>query len=111
MRWGRSWSTFYALRHTGAMPQLAHIAPGASTFDPRLLALLEASGVQKDDFEELDYFSLLPFFALAGASIETEAHAHGDHAHVTGVAVVVPEELEAHFLVVLPQMLAQLTQE
>lgn len=93
------------------MPQLAHIAPGASRFDPRLLAVLEASGVDKDDFEELDWFSLLPFFALAGASVETEARVHGDHAHFTAAAIVVPEELEAHFLAALPQMLAQLARE
>lgn len=90
------------------MPQLAQIAPGESTFDPRLKALLEESGVEKDDFEDLDWFSLLPFFALAGASIETEAHAHGDHAHFHSVRVVVPEELQPHFFTALPQMLQQL---
>jgi hypothetical protein len=90
------------------MPQLAQIAPGESTFDPRLLAVLEESGAEKDDFEDLDWFSLVPFFVLAGASIETEAHAHGDHAHFQSIRVVVPEELEGHFLVALPQMLAQL---
>lgn len=93
------------------MAQLAQIAPGDSTFDPRLLALLEQSGVEKDDFEDLDWFSLLPFFALAGASIETEAHAHGDHAHFAAVRVMVPDALVDHFLVALPQMLAQLTQQ
>lgn len=93
------------------MTQLAQIAPGQSTFDPRLLALLEGSGVEKDDFEELDWFSLLPFFALAGASIETEAHAHGDHAHFAAVRVVIDEALVEHFLTALPQMLAQLTQQ
>jgi hypothetical protein len=92
------------------MAQLAQIAPADSTFDPRLLALLEQSGAEKDDFEDLDWFSLLPFFALAGASIETEAHAHGDHAHFAAVRVVVPDELVEHFLVALPQMLAQLTE-
>ena len=92
------------------MPQLARIAPEESTFDPRLLELLEASGVEKDDFEDLDFFSLLPFFVLAGASIETEAEAHGDHAHFHAARVVVPSELEAHFLTVLPQMLEQLQQ-
>ena len=90
------------------MPQLAQIAPGESSFDPRLQAVLEESGVEKDDFEDLDWFSLLPFFALAGASIETEAHAHGDHAHFASVRVTVPDELEGHFFVALPQMLAQL---
>lgn len=90
------------------MTQLAQIAPGASTFDPRLLALLEESNAEKDDFEDLDWFSLLPFFALAGASVETTAHAHGDHAHFESVRIVLPEELEAHFFAALPQMLAQL---
>ncbi len=94
-----------------AMKTLAQIAPQESTFDPQLLTLLEESGVEKDDFEDLDYFSLIPFFVLSGASVQTAAHAHGDHAHVTGVTVVLPEELEAHFFHVLPQMLAQLTGE
>lgn len=93
------------------MPQLAQIAPGESTFDPRLHEVLEASGLEKDDFEDLDWFSLIPFFVLAGASIETQAHAHGDHAHVTGVLVVLPDELDGHFFTVLPQMLAQLSQQ
>lgn len=93
------------------MPQLAHIAPGESTFDPRLQEVLEASGLEKDDFEDLDWFSLIPFFVLAGASVETQAHAHGDHAHVTGVLVVLPDELDGHFFAVLPEMLAQLSQQ
>lgn len=92
------------------MKQLAQIAPGESTFDPRLQAVLDESGVEKDDFEDLDWFSLLPFFALAGASVETEMHAHGDHAHFDAVRVVLPEELEEAFFVALPQMLAQLQQ-
>ncbi len=96
------------LRHTARMPQLAQIAPGESSFDPRLLSVLEESGVEKDDFEDLDWFSLLPFFALAGASIETEAHAHGDHAHFVAVRIVLPDELCDHFYTVLPEMLKQL---
>lgn len=92
------------------MKQLAQIAPGQSDFDPRLLSLLQDSGMEKDDFEDLDWFSLLPFFVLAGASVETEAHAHGDHAHFVGVRVVLPEEMTPHFFVALPQMLAQLKQ-
>ena len=90
------------------MKQLAQIAPGQSDFDSRLLSILDASGMEKDDFEDLDWFSLLPFMVLAGASVETESHAHGDHAHFVGVRVVVPEEMTPHFFVALPEMLAQL---
>lgn len=93
------------------MQQLAQIAPGSSDLDPRLLSILEDSGMDKDDFEDLDWFSLIPFMVLAGASVETESHAHGDHAHFVGVRVVIAEEMVPHFFVALPQMLSQLQQD
>ena len=93
------------------MQQLAQIAPGSSDLDPRLLSILEDSEMDKDDFEDLDWFSLIPFMVLAGASVETESHAHGDHAHFVGVRVVIAEEMVPHFFVALPPMLAQLQQD
>ena len=93
------------------MTQLAHIAIGESTYDPRLWALLEETGLDRDDFEGLDYFSLLPFFVLAGASVRSNVHVHDDHSHFESVTVELPEELEESFFGVLPDLLAQLEEE
>ena len=48
-----------------------------------------------EEFVGLDYFSLTPFFVLAGATVTPDAHTHGDDVHVTGVVVTIPEELGA----------------
>lgn len=93
------------------MKQLAHIAIGSSDYDERLWTLLEESGLERDDFESLDYFSLLPFFVIAGASVRADVRAHDDHSHFEGAIVEVPEELEDAFFTVLPQLLEQLTEE
>ena len=42
---------------------------------------------------------------LAGATVAAEAHAHGTEVHVSGVRVMVPEELEEAFLATLPELL------
>ena len=91
--------------------QLARIAIDDSQYDPRLWQLLEESGLERDDFEGLDYYSLLPFFALAGASVRSHVHLHGDHSHFEAVTLEIPEELEDSFFGVLPDLLAQLTEE
>jgi hypothetical protein len=88
------------------MKQLAYITQGHSEYDPRLRELLDATGIDAEEFIGLDYFSLTPFFALAGATIEPDAHAHDADVHVTGVKVLVPDELEAAFLATLPEILA-----
>jgi hypothetical protein len=88
------------------MKQLAYITQGHSEYDPRLRELLDATGIDAEEFIGLDYFSLVPFFALAGATIEPDAHTHGEDVHVTGVKVLVPDDLEAAFLATLPEMLA-----
>lgn len=93
------------------MKQLAHIRIDHSDYDPRLWSLLEESGLEHDDFEGLDYFSLLPFFVLAGASVRSHVRVHDDHSHFEAVTVEVPEELEEAFFHVLPELLAQLTEE
>jgi hypothetical protein len=87
------------------MTTIAEINIGQSRFDERLKRLLDESGIDPDEFEDLEYFGLLPFFVLAGASVRTDAHAHGDHLHFHGVTLELPEELEGPFFEVLPRML------
>ncbi len=89
------------------MKQLATITPGHSDYDPKLRSLLEDSRIDPHEFEDLDWFGLLPFFVLAGASVRTDAHAHGDHTHFQAVVVELPEEMEEAFLGTLPLMLEQ----
>ena len=93
------------------MTQLARITIGASEYEPRLWQILEDSAIDRDDFQDLDYFSLLPFFVLAGASIETNVEPHGDHFHFQDVRVVVGDDLVEPFYAALPQLLAQLAGE
>lgn len=89
------------------MKTLAVITFGQSRYDDRLRTLLDESGIDPEEFEDLEYFGLLPFFVLAGASVRTDAHAHGDHMHFQGVTVELPEELEEPFFTLLPEMLEQ----
>jgi hypothetical protein len=93
------------------MTQLARISVGDSQYDDRLWQLLLETGIEPEEFEDLEYFSLIPFFCIAGASVETHVRAHGDHFHFEGVTLTVPEELEEMFFAVLPQMLGQLADE
>jgi hypothetical protein len=85
--------------------QIAYITQGHSDYDERLRALLDASGIDPEEFLGLEYFSLTPFFVLAGATVAAEAHAHGTEVHVSGVRVTIPEELEEAFLATLPELL------
>ena len=87
------------------MKQLAYITQGHSDYDDRLRAVLDASGIDPEEFLGLEYFSLTPFFVLAGATVGAEAHAHGTEVHVSGVRVSIPEELEEAFLATLPELL------
>jgi hypothetical protein len=87
------------------MKQLAYITQGQSEYDERLRALLEESRIDPHEFVGLDWFSLVPFFVLAGATVSPDVHAHGTDAHVTAVRVTVPEELEEAFLATLPPIL------
>ena len=87
------------------MKQLAYITQGHSDYDERLRAVLDASGIDPEEFLGLEYFSLTPFFVLAGATVGADAHAHGTEVHVSGVRVTIPEELEEAFLETLPELL------
>ena len=88
------------------MTQLAYIVPEQADYDPRLRALLDGTGIDPHEFVGLDYFSLVPFFVLAGATVAPEAHSHGDSVHVTAVRVTIPEEQEDAFLATLSEILA-----
>jgi hypothetical protein len=89
------------------MKQLAFITVGHSDYDDRLWRLLGESGIDSQEYESLDYFSLLPVFLLAGASVRTVAEAHGDHMHLEGWYVEIDEALEPIFFHELPDLLAQ----
>jgi hypothetical protein len=87
------------------MKQLAFITPGQAQYEDRLRKALDATGIDPHEFVDLDYFGLVPFFVLAGATVRPDAHTHGDDVHVSGVYVEIPEELEEAFYATLPQML------
>jgi hypothetical protein len=93
------------------MKQLAFITQGHSDYDERLRGLLDESGIDPHEFIGLDYFSLVPFFVLAGATVAPEAHTHGDSVHVTGVRVTLPDGQEDAFLATLSEILADAYEE
>jgi hypothetical protein len=87
------------------MKQIGHITQGHSDYDERLRAILDASGIDPEEFIGLEYFSLTPFFVLAGATVSADAHTHGMEVHVSAVRVEIAEELEEAFLATLPELL------
>lgn len=93
------------------MKQLAYITQGSSDYDPRLRDLLDETGIDPHEFVGLDYFGLVPFFVLAGATVRPDAHTHGTDVHVSAVYVEVPEELEEGFFAALPEMLEDAYEE
>ena len=93
------------------MKQLAFITFGDSKYEDRLWQVLEDSGVPADEFESLDYFSLVPFFVLAGASVDTQVESHGDHFHFQGVSITIPEDMEEPFYDGLEGLLEQLAEQ
>ncbi|MDO9355040.1 MAG: hypothetical protein Q7T55_15180, partial [Solirubrobacteraceae bacterium] len=78
-----------------------------SEFEPRFLKILQESGVEKDEFEGLEYFTWLPFFVIAGASVKPKIHVHGDHTHFEGAIIEVPDEELELFLNAIPHLLQQ----
>ena len=88
------------------MKQIGFITQGHAEYDERLRALLDASGIDPEEFLGLEYFSLTPFFVLAGATVSPDAHTHGGtDVHVSAVRITVAEELEEGFLATLPELL------
>jgi hypothetical protein len=87
------------------MKRLATISQGQSDYDPRLKALLDGTGIDPHEFVGLDYFGLVPFFVIAGASVRPDAHTHGSDVHVVAIHVEVPEALEEAFYATLPDLL------
>jgi hypothetical protein len=94
-----------------AMKTLAVITQGRSDYDERLWQLLESSGIDREEFVGLDYFGLLPFFVIAGASVRTDAHTHGTDVHVSEIRVELPDELEDGFYATLPLLLEDAYEE
>ncbi len=66
---------------------------------------MRSSGSTPAIEDEIDEISLLPAYVLAGASIRTEAHAHGSHMHVVAISVEIAGELEAAFYETLGHVL------
>lgn len=104
-----------AVRRAGGRPcepvpmtQMASITLEGASFEDRFLKILEATGLEPEEFEGLPYFSYSPFFVIAGATISPRIREHGDHSHFEGVEVEVPEDQVEIFLDVLPELLAQL---
>jgi hypothetical protein len=87
------------------MKQLAFITQGHSEYEDRLRQLLEASGIDPHEFQGLDWFGLVPFFVLCGATVRPKAHTHGNDVHVEGVYVELPPEYEEGFYETLPVIL------
>ena len=75
------------------MKQIGFITQGHAEYYERLRALLDASGIDPEEFLGLEYFSLTPFFVLAGATVSPDAHTHGTDIHVSAVRITVAEEL------------------
>ncbi len=93
------------------MKQLAFITFGQAEYDPRLKGILDESGIDPDEFESLEYFSMVPFMILAGASVDTRVESHGDHFHFQGVVIQVSDDMEEPFFDAFPQLLAQLMEQ
>jgi hypothetical protein len=87
------------------MKQIGFITQGHSEYDEPLRALLDASGIDPEEFLGLEYFSLTPFFVLAGATVSADAHTHGAEVHVSAVRIMIAEDLEEAFLATLPELL------
>jgi len=87
------------------MTQLMRITNDGAELTERLGDLLNEFGIDLAD-EEIDELALVPAFVLGGASVRTEAHAHGDHMHVVGISVEIADELQDAFYATLGQILA-----
>lgn len=93
------------------MARVADLSIGSSDFDPPFLKILEESGVEREEFEGLDYFTWLPFFVIAGATVAPKIRVHGDHTHFEGATIDVPDADVELFYDALPDLLAQVYEE
>lgn len=93
------------------MAQLADLSIGESRFDDRFLQILEESKLEREEFEGLDYFTWVPFFVIAGATVSPKIRVHGDHTHFEGASIDVADEHVELFYDVLPDLLSQVIVE
>lgn len=91
------------------MTRVATLSIGESQYDDRFWQILEATGLEREEFEGLDYFSYVPFFVIAGATVAPRIRVHGDHTHFEGVTIDVPDGEVEVFYEALPHLLAQIT--
>lgn len=89
------------------MTRIADISIGETKYDAPFKEILDASGVEKDEFEGLEYFTWLPFFVIAGASVTPKIRVHGDHTHFEGATIEVPDAEIDLFYQALPHLLQQ----
>jgi hypothetical protein len=87
------------------MTLLMKITDEGAEYADQLHDLLAEFGVDPAVEDEIDEISLLPAYVLAGASIRTDAHAHGSHMHVVAITVEIPDELEEAFYETLGHVL------
>lgn len=87
------------------MTLIMKITDEGTEYADQLHDLLAEFGVNPAIEDEIDEISLLPAYVLAGASIRTEAHAHGSHMHVVAISVEIADELEAAFYETLGHVL------
>ena len=87
------------------MTLIMQVTDEGTQYAERLHDLLAEFGVNPEVEDEIDEISLLPAYVLAGASIRTEAHSHGDHMHVVSITVEIADELEQAFYETLAQVL------
>jgi hypothetical protein len=93
------------------MTQIADLTIGAAKFDAPFLKILEDSGLEKEEFEGLDYFTWVPFFVIAGATVAPKIRVHGDHTHFEGATISVEDDQVELFYDALPHLLAQVNDE
>ncbi len=89
------------------MTRIADLSIGESNFDAPFLKILEDSGLEREEFEGLDYFTWVPFFVIAGATVAPKIRVHGDHTHFEGATIDIPEDQKIFFYEALPHLLAQ----
>jgi hypothetical protein len=92
------------------MTRIATIGIGEADYDARFREILDQSGLEPQEFEGLEYFSYVPFFVIAGATVTPQIRVHGDHTHFEGAVVDVPDEQVDLFYDVLPQLLEMIDQ-